>query len=267
LLSKGFSSESNISKAQGDLTEAKSTLRQAQLERQRANLNLAATKITAPLDGRISDTRVSPGSQVHAGDKPTELATITVLDPVGVIFDMDERNFLRYQRLMKEKKVKGSGSSLAIAVSDEEGFPREGTLVGFGDRIQPESSTIRVRGSLANQDGLLLPGMSANVRMKIGPPSQVADLSARWDPHYDNQGRAYLLVVNDQNRIERRFVKWDQVVAPKTKLSDQSADKTEVFMSVTEGLHPDDWVIISDINGLEPGQEVEVKRVKSDAKK
>jgi RND family efflux transporter MFP subunit len=267
LVKKGYSSEREIIKAEGDVSEAKAAVRQALIERHRAKMNLAACKITAPMDGRIGEPSVHPGSQVHAGDKPTVLTTITVLDPIGVNFDMDERNFLRYRRLMREKKVKGPGSPVSIGVSDEEGFPREGIISGFGDQIVPETGTIRVRGKLANPDGLLLPGMFTNVRMKVGPPGQVADLSARWDPHYDNQGRAYLLVVNDQNRIEMRFVKWDQVLALKTKLSDHSADKTEVFMSVTEGLHPDDWVIISDVNGLEPGQEVEVKRVKSDSKK
>jgi len=244
---------------------AEAALRPAQVEVEQAKLKLEATKITAPLDGRIGEPSVNPGSQVHAGDKPTDLVTITVLDPMGVNFDMDERNFLRYRRLMGEKKVKGLGSAISIAVSDEEGFPREGILSGFGDRIEPEAGTIRVRGKLANPDGLLLPGMFARVRMKLGPSGPVVTLPQEAQ-HYDN-GRAYLLVVNDQNRIEKRLVKWDQVVGSKIRSSEQSLDKTEVSMSVTEGLRPDDWVIISDIQGLQPGDEVEVKRLKNDSKK
>ncbi|HEV2948082.1 MAG TPA: efflux RND transporter periplasmic adaptor subunit [Gemmataceae bacterium] len=266
LVKKGYGSEKEIINAGADVTEAKAALRQAQLERQRAKLNLAATKITAPMDGRIGEPSVHPGSQVHSGDKPTVLTTITVLDPMGVNFDMDERNFLRYRRLMGEKKVKGPGSAISIEVSDEEGFPRKGILFGFGDRIEPDTGTIRVRGKLANPDGLLLPGMFTRVRMKIGPPGPVVVLPQEAQ-HFDKAGRAYLLVVNDQNRIETRFVKWDQVVGPKVKSSEQSFDKTEVFMTVTEGLRPDDWVIISDIQGLQSGDEVNVQRVKNDSKK
>jgi multidrug efflux system membrane fusion protein len=217
------------------------------------------------MDGRIGEPGVHPGSQVHSGDKPTVLTTITVLNPIGVNFDMDERNFLRYRRLMREKKVQGPGSAISIEVSDEEGFPREGILFGFGDRIEPETGTIRVRGKLANPDGLLLPGMFARVRMKLAPPGPVIDLP-QIAQHYHN-GPAVLLVVNDQNRIEKRFVKWDQVLGPKVKSSEQSLDKTEVFMTVTEGLRPEDWVIISDIQGLQAGDEVEVKRMKNDSKK
>jgi RND family efflux transporter MFP subunit len=246
---------------------AEAALRPAQVEVEQAQLKLEATKITAPLDGRISEPPVHPGSQVHAGDKPTDLVTITVLDPMGVNFDMDERNFLRYRRLMGEKKVKGLGSAISIAVSDEEGFPREGILSGFGDRIEPETGTIRVRGKLANPDGLLLPGMFAHVRLQVGPPGPVVVLPQETPRYLEGGGRTYLLVVNDQNRIEKRFVKWGPVIGPKAKSSGPRSEKTEVFMSVTEGLRPDDWVIISDIQGLQPDDEVNVQRLKNDSKK
>ena len=36
---------------------------------------------------------------------------------------------------------------------------------------------------------------------------------------------------------------------------------------INKGLGPEDWVIISDIHGLEPGDEVEVKQVKDTPKK
>jgi RND family efflux transporter MFP subunit len=140
---------------------AQAALRPAQVDVEQAKLKLQATRITASLDGRISEPRVHPGNQVYAGgDKVMVLATITVLDPIGLNLDMDERSYLRYQHLLREKEVKGTGSPLSMGVSDESGFPREGVLVGFGDRIE-ESGTIRARAKFANRDGLLLPGMFA----------------------------------------------------------------------------------------------------------
>jgi RND family efflux transporter MFP subunit len=261
--------------SQGDLDEisarvsaAEAALRPAQVEVEQAQLKLEATKMTAPFDGRISEPRINPGNQVYAdGDKAMVLATITVLDPIGLNFDMDERTFLGYRRLMREKKIKGPESHISMAVSDEEGFPREGNLLGFGDRVNPESGTIRVRAKFANPDGLLLPGMFARVRMTVGPRGPVFDIPEEAG-HSDPARGAYVLVVNNQNRIEVRLVKCDQVEPPKGKSFEQLLNGTEgPALNITEGLRPEDWVIISDITGLQAGDEVAVKQVKQEPKK
>jgi len=262
LVNKGFGSEKEISKAESEVREAEANHRQAQLERQRAKLNMAATKITAPLDGRISEPRVYPGNQVYAGgDKTIVLATITVLDPIGLSFDMDERSYLRYQHLLREKEVKGTGSPLSMGVSDESGFPREGTLIGFGDRIDERFGTIRARAKLANPDGLLLPGMFARVRLAFGRPRAMLVVPRKALGR--DGGKDYVLIVKDQRQVERRNVKTESLhvvkgpgqFPPMMDLDDQNA-------FIKEGLNQEDWVIISDIHGLQPGDEVEVKQVK-----
>src|SRR5262249_28042045 len=45
---------------------------------------------------------------------------------IGVIFDMDERSFLQYQRLLRQHQVRGTGSPLYMAFVGEEGFPQRG---------------------------------------------------------------------------------------------------------------------------------------------
>jgi hypothetical protein len=88
--------------------------------------------------------------------------------PIAVRFEMDERSYLHYQRLLKKGYVKGAGEPLAIGLSDEKGFSHRGTLDHFADKFEANTGTIRVYGVLPNPDGLLLPGMFVRVRMTFG---------------------------------------------------------------------------------------------------
>jgi RND family efflux transporter MFP subunit len=250
-------------------TAAEAALRPVQVEVEQAQLKIESTKITAPLDGRISEPRVHPGNQVFAGgDKAMVLATITVLDPIGLNFDMDERSYLRYQHLLREKEVKGTGSLLSMGVADETGFPREAILVGFGDRIDVATGTIRARAKFRNTDGLLLPGMFARVRVTFGKPRSVLEVprKALWGD--DKTHELYVLIVNQQKQVERRTVQTESLEVPKGPgFFPEVPGSDDKKRLIKEGLSPEDWVIISNIDGLQPGDEVEVKRVKGDAKK
>lgn len=263
----GQAPEKEMAKAAAEVTEAKAALRQAQLEEEQVKTKLLATKITAPMDGRISESRVDPGNQVYAGaDKTTVLATITVVDPIGLNFEMDERSYLHYKRLMREKEVKGLGSQLSMAVSGEEGFPRQGMLVSFADRIDPATGTIRTRAKFNNSDGLLLPGMFARVRMTFGSPKSVMEVPryAVWGTE-DHQG-SFVLVVNYQNKVERRMVVLENLEVPQGPTPLGTPDwplQGKTF--IKEGLKPEDWVIIDNINELKPGDQVEVRRVKPES--
>jgi RND family efflux transporter MFP subunit len=243
---------------------AEAALRPAQVDVEQALLKLGATKITAPLDGRISEPRVSPGNQVGAGGAMA-LATITRLDPIGLNFDMDERSYLHYQHLLREKKVEGKGSPLSIGVADESGFPREGKLIGFGDRIEEKSGTIRARAVCRNSDGLLLPGMFARVRVTFGRARSVLEVpqKAIWS----DQGTLYVLVVNDRKQVERRNVQTESLEVAKGPGYFPTVPGADGQAFIKEGLSPEDWVINSTVYGVQPGDEVEVKRVKEDPKK
>ncbi|MGV8488828.1 HlyD family efflux transporter periplasmic adaptor subunit, partial [Pseudomonas aeruginosa] len=60
---------------------------QAQLDA--ARLNLSFTRITAPIDGRVSRAEVTAGNLVNSGE--TLLTTLVSTDKVYAYFDADER--------------------------------------------------------------------------------------------------------------------------------------------------------------------------------
>jgi RND family efflux transporter MFP subunit len=227
------------------VTVAEAAVKAAQVEVARAKLDLDATRIVAPMSGQVGRPLAEPGTLVFRGpDRASVLTTVTSLDPIGVTFEMDERTFLDYQRQLRDKQVKGPGSSLRLALTGEDGFPHEATLEHFEDRVIAETGTVRVRGILPNPGRLLLPGMFAKVRIAVGPPR--AGLEVSGDALLSDQGQAYVFVVNDRNVVERRPV-----------TAGQSDGKMRF---VVKGLHETDWVIIAGQSDVRPGDTVEPRK-------
>jgi RND family efflux transporter MFP subunit len=217
----------------------------ARVEVARAQLDFQSAKIRAPMSGQVGRPLVEAGTLVFRGpDRATVLTTVTSLDPIGLTFDMDERSYLRYQRLLREQKVKGAGGPLRMAVADEEGFPHEGTLESFEDRVSPQTGTIRVRGSSPNPGRLLLPGMFVRVHMTFGPPRAV--LVVPEEAILSDQGKKYVLVVNQGKVTERRAV----TLGP--------ADNG--MRIVEQGLREEDWVVITGLADIHPGDPVEPRK-------
>ncbi len=245
LLAEKILSPEEVDKITEQVATAEAAFKTAKIDVARARLELEATKITAPMSGQVGRPLVELGTLVFRGqDRATVLTQIISLDPIGLSFDMDERSFLLYQRLLREQKVKGAGSRLRMAVADQEGFPHEGTLESFEDHLNPQSGTVRVRGSLANLGRLLLPGMFVRVRMTFGPPRAVLEVPE--EAILSDQGKKYVLVVNDSNVAERRAV----TLGP--------ADNG--LRIVEKGLRAEDWVVISGLADIHPGDRVEPRK-------
>jgi RNA polymerase sigma factor (sigma-70 family) len=161
--------------------------------------------------------------------------------PIAVRFDMDESSYLRYQRLLSKGQVKGAGDALAVGLSDENSFPRAGTLDHFDNEFKPATGAIGVHGVLPNADGLLLPGMFVRVRMTFGPPRPVLEVPEEAVGR--EQGQPYVWVVSDGNIVERREVRPGAMDGG--------------MRIIEEGLRPEDRVISAGAQGLKPGDHVE----------
>ncbi len=229
---------------------AESEYKAAQARLELARLTLDQTQVRAPMDGTIGRHLVDPGNLVTgSGPGATLLATLSSLDPIGVVFDMAERSFLTYGQLVREGQVKGEGGPLRVGLFGEEGIPHEGTLVSFDDRADPQTGTIRARGILPNPGRRMLPGMSARVRIPFGKPRRVLEVPEAAVG--SDQGKHFVWVVNERNVVDRREVK----VGP-----------VDGQMRIIEaGLGADDGVVIRGMAGLKAGDKVEPRRAKPKA--
>jgi RND family efflux transporter MFP subunit len=224
---------------------AEASVNAAMVEIDRAKLNLDSTRITAPMDGQVGRPLVDAGTLVFRGqDRATLLTTVSLFDPIGLSFEMDENSFLRYQRLLRQQKVKGAGSELRMAVADEEGFPHDGTLASFDDHINPKTGTVGVRGILANPGHLLLPGMFVRVHMAVGPVRSVLEVPD--EAILSHQGKRFVVVVNDNNFATRRDVTLGEI-----------HNKMRV---IEKGLSAEDWVVTDHLADINLGEKVKPEK-------
>jgi RND family efflux transporter MFP subunit len=241
---KGSLSREDYDKAVGDRDEAAAGVQAARAVRELARLNLSFTKVSAPVGGRIGRGLVDPGNIVKADE--TVLATIVSKDPMYVYFDMDERTMLELRQAIASGKIeaKPDEPSVAIGLANQEGFPLRAKIDFVNNRVDPNAGTLRVRVVLPNAEGQLLPGMFVRIRMTIGPPRAV--LVVPEEAILTDQGRKFVLVVNDRQVAKRRAVTLGQF------------DKD--MRIIEKGLGADDWVVIAGIAGVQPGDTVEPRK-------
>ncbi len=223
--------------------QAEATLKVAEVAAEVAQLNLAFTRVTAPIGGRISRPDLDPGNLVLADT--TRLGVLVATDPMYVSFDVDERTLLRIRADIRAGTTGQDGKiPLEMGLANEEGFPRQGQFSAFDLKVDAATGTIRAWGVFPNADGFLLPGLSARVRMPLGKPHAallVPDAAVLSD-----QDEKYLLVVDDKNRVRRTPVKVGAL--------------HDGLREIQEGLTPDSWVVVAGAPRVKDGDEVEVRR-------
>lgn len=231
---------------------AKGELLKARASEEEAQLNLDFSKVTAPISGRISRAQITVGNLINAGGSDTLLTTIVSVDPMYVYFDVDERSLLRYRNMTaaaakngeKRMPLREQKIPVQVALEGESGYPHQGVIDFADNRVNPGTGTIQARGVLANKTGLFEDGMRARVRIPIGDPRPALLVTERAIG--TDQGRKYVYLVNEKNRVERRDVTLDRVV-----------DGLQV---IAEGIKPGEWVIVNGIQRVRDGLEVNPNR-------
>jgi RND family efflux transporter MFP subunit len=221
---------------------AQAALEQARAAVRSAALNLEFTHITAPLAGRISAHRVSVGDLIAGGQSgatPTLLTTIVSLDPIHLDFDMSENDFLAYQRFLQSRHDQVD-RTVEARLSDEQGWPRRGTLDFLDNQMDRSSGTLHARATLPNPDYFIAAGQFARLRLPTSAPKPtllVPDAA----------------VVTDQNRTLLMTVAADGTVVPKPVELGPIEGGLRVIAS---GLAPTDRVIINGLMRARPGGKV-----------
>jgi multidrug efflux system membrane fusion protein len=200
---------SELDKVVAEEREAQAAMQDARSALEAAKLNLSFTQVTAPCDGVIGLSLVTPGNLVKADD--TVLAHIVSMDPLNVIFGMDETTLLRVRRMTNKGKLHPRDGKLpvAMALTGEKDLPHQGVVDFISNEVSPTTGTIVVRGVFPNPRPaggvrLMTPGMFARVRLSLGRPHSALLVPERAVGV--NQGEGYVYVLDDQNRAQQRQV-------------------------------------------------------------
>jgi RND family efflux transporter MFP subunit len=243
LAETGVISREEVDKTSAERTDAEAAVTVARAKMDAARFDLESTRLTAPISGRIGRALLTAGNYVPAGTTP--LTSIVSLDPLGVGFDVDEANYLQLQRRLREGKVKTKKETeLPVEARFRDEAPRQARVDFVDNRVDPSTGTIHMRAVLANADGLLLPGMFAHVRLTTGEPYKA--LLVPEQAIVTDHGKAYLLVVSEQNVVEKRWV--------------TSGLLYSGLRAVKEGLKEGDWVVVGGAKDAQPGTMVKPKR-------
>jgi RND family efflux transporter MFP subunit len=170
------------------------------------------------------------------------LATIESIDPIRFEFTLDEASYLRYGDLTTNGA--GANRELALPVKlkllNEPAFSHDGRMDFVDNAIDRSSSTIRARAIFPNPDGRFTPGMFARVRMAAAPPKD--ELLVPDAAIGSEQVRKFVLVVDAENVARPKYVTLGPVV--------------DGLRVVTQGLAPDDNVIVNGLMRARPGAKV-----------
>ena len=142
-----------ISKNVFDTSAADAKSKQAQVEQQTALV--AKKNLKAPFSGRIGIVSINPGQYVNSGDK---LLTLQTLDPIFVDFNLPQNN-------AEQIKV---GQEVEVTTDAFKDASFTGKITAVSPKVDTNTRNIQVEAQLANPDKKILPGMFANVNIKIG---------------------------------------------------------------------------------------------------
>lgn len=248
---------SRVDSAQATIEAAKAAMNIAQANLDLAKLNLQYTEVRSPIDGRISNRRVTEGNLVSGGtNDSTLLTTIVSLDPIHCYFDADEKTFLKYVQLAREGKRPSSRevrNPVFVALANEQvGFPHQGHMDFVENRLDEETGTIRGRAILPNKNLDLAPGLFARVRLPGSPRYDailVPDKAIGTD-----QADKFLLTVDENNKVIRKVVTLGPI-SHGLRIIRTGLDGTErVILSGQQRARPGNEVTVS-VEEVTPGRE------------
>jgi multidrug efflux system membrane fusion protein len=153
---------------------------------------------------------------------------------------------------------------MSVAVGDANAFPIAGTIDYVSNQLDPNTGSIQVRAVFPNEDETLVAGLFARIRVPIAAPHDALLVNDRAIG--TDQGQRFVVVVNDQNEVERHMVEVGQlhdglreVHRYRTVLEPGSDGKAAT--KKVEVLKPTDWLVVEGLMRARSGDKVEPKHV------
>ncbi len=207
--------------------QARATQSGASVEVLRAQI--AKKTVRAPFAGRVGIRQIELGQFVGAG---APIASLQTVDPMRVEVTLP-------QRVLQELQL---GQRVTVAVGRER---RKGRITTINPELDVATRNVRVRATVANADGKLLPGMAASVDVYSGAEDSVLVVPATAIL-YAPYGDSVFVLKGDKAplTVEQRFV----------RLGERRGD----FVTIAEGLEANEKIVSSGAFKLKNGAKVNV---------
>jgi membrane fusion protein (multidrug efflux system) len=242
LIAKKLISQQDYDDADAALKEASAAVAVARAERDIARINLEYTSIRAPISGRIGRSLVTEGALLEA-EQEAPLAVIQQIDPLFVDITQSSVDLIRLKSDLAEGRLAPAGKGAAMRLVLEDGTPyaHPGVLAFSEVRVDESTGNVTLRGTVPNPDHLLLPGMFVRAGLDQAVRRD-AILAPQKGVSFDYTGKAFAMVVDGDNKIQRRFLNVGRA------MGDQ--------WLVLEGLAAGDRIVIDGLQKIREGAEV-----------
>ncbi|MFC3092866.1 efflux RND transporter periplasmic adaptor subunit [Alteromonas sediminis] len=226
--------------------EAEANIAATQASLELARLELSYTRVEAPIAGRVSRALVTKGNYVNAGQ--SVLTNLVSVGKVYAYFDADERTYLNYAKLNKEgarPSSRNHKNPVLMGLASDQNFPYQGHIDFVDNQINPSSGTIRGRAVFDNEQGDLIPGLFARLKL-VGSAAYQGILIDDKAIGTDLNNK-FVLVLSEDNTVQYRAI--------------TLGDKFNGLRIVKSGLSIDDKIVVNGLQRVRPGTPVTPKIV------
>lgn len=203
-----------------------------------AKLQVAYSRITAPISGRVGLRQVDPGNIISSADA-NGIVSIAQLQPITALFTIPEDNLpavLDRMKLAKAVPVEAFDRSQTTKLAS-------GTLLTIDNQIDPTTGTIKLRAEFKNKDSTLYPNQFVNIRMLVNVDENAIVIPVPALQRGRNGD--YVYVVNQDGTVSLRNVKIAHI-----------SGETVV---IENGLQPGETVVIDGADKLRDGARVKAE--------
>ncbi len=211
---------------------------------EQAELNLAYTRVIAPIDGIAGIASAQVGDLVGPSTGP--LATVSQIDPIKAVVIAGEgpfTDFISRHPDPNERQRYVNSLQFDLLLGNGNLYPQKGKFYALDRSLDPRTGSIRYEVTFPNPGNILRPGQFGKVRfvadMKknalVVPQEAVSEL----------QGSYQLALVGEDNRVSILPVKMGERIG--------------TMWEVTEGVKPGDRVVVQGVQKVHQGSPVTVK--------
>lgn len=176
--------------------QAQANILAAQAELDLSKINLDYTVVSSPIDGVAGPATVQVGDLVSPSGKIlTELCSV---NPMLLNFSVPEAEWLNQEGGAHEIQL---GSKVDVILHDGEKYSQQAEVVAIDREFNKSTGAVVVHAKLANDDLILIPGMSVQVKILLEQPKNVFIVPRQSISL--NEGRFFIVILDASNKQHR----------------------------------------------------------------
>lgn len=232
-------SQQELDNARSAQTAARASVGALRAAVEQARLNLSFTRVTSPIGGVAGIAQAQVGNLVNP---QTVLATVSKVDPIRVLYQMSEQEYLQFQNdpVMRN-------AELELVLSDGSKFPQKGKVLLSDREVDVKTGTIATIGVFPNPGNHIRPGQYAKIRAATQVRRGAILVPQR--AVNEMQGGYQVAVVGPDNKAQIRAV--------------QAGPQIGSLWLIDQGLKPGDRVVVEGFARVKSGMTVTPKEAQA----